>query len=106
MWQTLRKRQGWFKVWVNLVMIFVGMQFIDFAFQMQFGDPKQGDHLKVLTAMYLAFIGGLFPNYASTLADELRTIDRRSLKQVGEVLLFFFVVLALNIGVVWLGFRL
>lgn len=91
---------------VNLVMIFVGMQFIDLAFQTQFSNAKPDKAFTILTAMYLAFIAGLFPNYATTLAEELRQVDRRSIKEIFEVILFFLIVLALNAGVIFLALKI
>jgi hypothetical protein len=98
----LRKyRDQWFSVTMNLVMIFVGMQFIDIAYHMQVDAPPTGKDFSLLSAMYLAFIAGLFPNYATSFAEALRGTHRKSLAEVGEVVLFFFLILVLNAAVIY-----
>lgn len=98
----LRKYQDqWFSVTINLIMIFVGMQFIDFAYRMQVGAPPTGKDFSLLSAMYLAFIAGLFPNYATSFAEALRGTHRKNLAEIGEVLLFFLLILLLNAAVIY-----
>ncbi|MFW5837438.1 MAG: hypothetical protein ACOCVM_05475 [Desulfovibrionaceae bacterium] len=108
MWFTSSKyKRRWFVIAFNLVMIFLGLQFIDFAYEAEFfsatGFPQ---HLHVLYAMYLAFIAGLLPNYASSIAQEFLTMDRSSLPQLFEVLVFFLITIGLHVGVIWLAIKL
>jgi hypothetical protein len=105
-----RKGQGsrghhWFKIGVNLVMIFIGMELIEYAYATQyaFSEQRLEHDLSVLKAMYIAFIAGLFPNYASTIADELYGINLRSVREIGAVLLFLSITFALNVAVIYVS---
>ena len=95
-------KKGWFKVFMNLVMIFIGMQFIDLAYATQYfkGNNTQ-QNIHVLYAMYLAFIAGLLPNYASIFADELTELDKRGFKELLEVFIFFLFTCVVNIVVIY-----
>jgi|GEM_PF-1165530 len=98
----VKHRKGWFKVFVNLVMIFIGMQFIDLAYATQyFNNSGMQQNIHVLYAMYLAFIAGLLPNYASIFADELTQLDKRNFKELLEVFIFFLFTCLLNIIVIY-----
>ncbi len=99
------KRQRWFKIAVNLVMIFAGMELIEYAYATQyaFSEQRVEHDLSVLKAMYIAFIAGLFPNYASTIADELYGINLRSVREIGAVLLFLLMTFLLNVAVIYVS---
>mgnify|MGYP006306700999 FL=1 len=98
----IREREKWCKVVVNLFMIFIGMQFIELAYATEyFSSSNYGDNLHILYAMYLAFIAGLFPNYATIFAVELMNMNRKSLHEVIEVLLFFVLTFLLNAAVIY-----
>ncbi|MFP4257886.1 MAG: hypothetical protein ACLFRE_02690 [Desulfovermiculus sp.] len=100
----IREKEKWCKVFVNLVMIFIGMQFIELAYATEFFSTSDlGENLYVLYAMYLAFIAGLFPNYATIFAVELMNINRTSLKEIFEVLIFFVLTFLLNAGVIYIS---
>jgi hypothetical protein len=100
-------KQRWFKIIVNLIMIFVGLQFIELAYATQyFGKTDLYGNIHVLYAMYLAFIAGLFPNYATIFATELININRKSIREILEVLIFFVITLVLNIAVIYLALAL
>jgi len=101
--ETLRRR--WFKIGVNLVMIFVGLQLIEYAYATQtyFSEHRIRQDFPVLEAMYIAFIAGLFPNYASTIADAFIGINLRSFSQICAVLLFLIIIFALNAAVIYLS---
>jgi len=98
----VQEKEKWVKVVVNLVMIFIGMQFIELAYATEyFSSSNYADNLHVLYAMYLAFIAGLFPNYATIFAVELMNMNRKSLHEVIEVLVFFVLTFLLNAGVIY-----
>ena len=103
LWQTFIKyKKGWFKVFVNLIMIFIGMQFIELAYATQyFKNSGLQQNIHVLYAMYLAFIAGLLPNYASIFADEIIQMDKSNLKEILEVFVFFLCTCLLNIIVIY-----
>jgi hypothetical protein len=105
MWFTSSKyKKRWFVIGFNLALIFLGLQFIDLAYATQFFPVDDFEkHLHVLYAMYFAFIAGLLPNYATSIAQELLHLDRRNLKEVAEVFVFFLITLLLNAGVIWVG---
>ncbi len=96
------KRQRRFKIAVNLVIIFAGMELIEhtYATQTAFSEQRVEHDLSVLKAMYIAFIAGLFLNYASTIADEIDGINLRSAREIGAVLLFFAITFMLNVVVI------
>lgn len=98
-------RRRWFKIGVNLVLIFAGMELIEYAYATQyaFSEQRVSDDLSVLKAMYIAFIAGLFPNYASTIADAFYGINVRSLRQIGAVLLFLIITFLLNVAVIYVS---
>ena len=99
---VVNHKKGWFKVFMNLVMIFIGMQFIDLAYATQyFKSNNMQQNIHVLYAMYLAFIAGLLPNYASIFADELIQLDRKNFKEILEVFVFFLFTCCLNIAVIY-----
>lgn len=104
-WKYLvREKEKWCKVFVNLGMIFIGMQFIELAYATEyFSSSDLGENLHVLYAMYLAFIAGLFPNYATIFAVELINMNRNSLKEIFEVLIFFALTFLLNVCVIYLS---
>ncbi len=98
----IKYKKGWFKVLVNLVMIFIGMQFIELAYATQyFKNSGMQQNIHVLYAMYLAFIAGLLPNYASIFADEISKLDKRNLKEILEVFIFFLFTCLLNVIVIY-----
>lgn len=104
-WKYLvREKEKWCKVFVNLVMIFIGMQFIELAYATEyFSSSDLGENLHVLYAMYLAFIAGLFPNYATIFAVELMHMNRKSVREVLEVIFFFILTFLLNVFVIYLS---
>ncbi len=107
LWRSFtRHKQRWFKIGVNLVMIFIGLQFIELAYATQYFENTglQGN-IHVLYAMYLAFIAGLFPNYATIFANELMNIDRGSMKELLEIFIFFIVTFLLNILVIYISLK-
>lgn len=107
LWQSFsRHKQRWFKIGINLVMIFIGLQFIELAYATQYFD-KTGmkGNIHVLYAMYLAFIAGLFPNYATIFANELMNIDRKSIKELLEIFVFFVITFLLNIAVIYISLK-
>lgn len=104
--EKLKRR--WFKIGLNLLMIFVGLELIEYAYATQayFSKSQIQDDFPVLEAMYLAFIAGLFPNYASTIADAFAGVNVRSLRQIGAVALFVIITLALNAAVIYISLAL
>lgn len=98
---TFHKR--WFKVAWNLVMIFVGLELIEYAYATQyyFSAHRLEQDLTVLVAMYIAFIAGLFPNYASTIADAFAGVNIRRPREIGAVLLFVLVTFLLSAAVIY-----
>ncbi len=102
----IRYKQRWFKIGINLAMIFVGLQFIELAYATQyFADTNLESNIHVLYAMYLAFIAGLFPNYATLFAIELINMNRKSLQEILEVIGFFLITLLLNILVIYFALK-
>lgn len=101
--ETLRRR--WFKIGLNLAMIFVGLELIEYAYATQvfFSESRLQADVPVLEAMYIAFIAGLFPNYASTIADAFTGIRVWSFREFGAVVLFLLITFALNVAVVYLS---
>ena len=103
----IKYRQRWFKIFVNLIMIFVGLQFIELAYATQyFSKNSLQGNMHVLYAMYLAFIAGLFPNYATIFAVEIMNMNRRNLQEIFEVLFFFVITFVLNIGVIYCAIKI
>ncbi|MEQ8347179.1 MAG: hypothetical protein RIB84_25010 [Sneathiellaceae bacterium] len=98
-------RQRWFKIGLNMAMIFVGLELIEYAFATQYyfsGHRLQQD-LPVLEAMYIAFIAGLFPNYATTIADAFIGINLSSFREMSAVFLFLIVTFMLNAAVIYVS---
>lgn len=93
---TFRRR--WFKVAWNLLMIFIGLELIEYAFATQyyFSAHRLEQDLTVLVAMYIAFIAGRFPNYASTIADPFAGVNIRRPREIGAVLVFVLITFALS----------
>jgi uncharacterized membrane protein YhaH (DUF805 family) len=105
MWFTSSKyKRRWFVIAFNLAMIYLGLQFINFAYDAQyFSMVGFSQHIHVLYAMYLCFIAGLLPNYATSIARELLDLDRRNLRELAEVFVFFLVTILLHAAVIWLA---
>ncbi len=105
LWRYLiTEKEKWYKVIVNLVMIFIGMQFIELAYTTEyFQSTSLSNNIHVLYAMYLAFVAGLFPNYATIFASELINVNRKNLREILEVLFFFLLTFLLNIAVISLS---
>lgn len=105
LWRYLvTEKEKWYKVIVNLVMIFIGMQFIELAYATEYFQSKSlSSNIHVLYAMYLAFVAGLFPNYATIFASELISMNRKNLREILEVLVFFLLTFLLNIAVISLS---
>ena len=105
LWRYLvTEKEKWYKVIVNLVMIFIGMQFIELAYATEYFQSKSlSNNIHVLYAMYLAFVAGLFPNYATIFASELISMNRKNLREILEVLVFFLLTFLLNIAVIFLS---
>lgn len=101
-----RHKKRWFKIGINLFMIFIGLQFIELAYATQyFGKTGLKGNIHVLDAMYLAFIAGLFPNYATIFANELMNINRKSVEEIFEIIAFFIITFLLNVGVIYVAMQ-
>jgi hypothetical protein len=100
-----RRRGRWFRIGVNLVMIFIGLELIEYAYATQnsFSVYRIENDVSVLKAMYIAFIAGLLPNYASTIAEELADLNLRSLREIAAVALFLSITFLLNVAVIYLS---
>jgi len=102
---TIRRR--WFRIGLNLVMIFVGLELIEYAYATQyyFSESRLMKDLPVLEAMYIAFIAGLFPNYATSIADMVMDVNIRSWRQILAVGAFLLITFLLNVLVIWVSIR-
>ncbi|MFC3226467.1 hypothetical protein ACFOGJ_04455 [Marinibaculum pumilum] len=102
---TIRRR--WFRIGLNLVMIFVGLELIEYAYATQyyFSESRLMKDLPVLEAMYIAFIAGLFPNYATSIADMVMDVNIRSWRQILAVGTFLLITFLLNVLVIWVSIR-
>ncbi len=102
-----KHKQRWFKIAINLIMIFIGLEFIELAYATEtFGQTNGKGNIYVLYAMYLAFIAGLFPNYATMFADEIININKRNISEVLEIIVFFIITFFLNVGVIYLALKI
>lgn len=100
---TFRRR--WFKIGLNMAMIFVGLELIEYAYATQyyFSEHRLENDFPVLEAMYIAFIAGLFPNYATTIADAFIGINITSFRQISAVFAFLIVTFLLNAAVIYVS---
>ena len=102
---TIRRR--WFKIGLNLAMIFLGLELIEYAYATQyfFSENRLLQDVPVLEAMYIAFIAGLFPNYATTIADTVMDANINSLRQFTAVAAFLAITFLLNVAVIYVSIR-